>query len=62
MTDQENELHRRLGRMEGYLEVLVESMPKTEERLQKIERKQNWMLGAGSTVIAILGAVVGFFK
>ena len=61
MTD---DVQRSLGRIEGKLDALNQTMAsysqradKTESRVSKIENRQYWYAGAS----AVLGTIVGFF-
>jgi hypothetical protein len=43
------------------IEEHVKSIPKMEERISRLESKQNWMLGIGSALSFIIALIVSIF-
>lgn len=70
MSEDINEIHRSLGRVEGKLDSLIDSFDidneernkkhdTLEKRVSKIEAKQHWYAGAASAIGAIAGIFLG---
>jgi len=65
------EIHETLARIDERTSTILNNQEKIEVRVRedfkevhhrvtKVERKQNWMLGVGSTVVFAITTVVGF--
>jgi hypothetical protein len=48
--------------MIGHEERNRSDFKELHDRVTGVERKQNWMLGVGTTVVFVVTLIVGFFK
>ena len=53
-----DEIHSRLGNIEGKLDIMLDQFEKHNERISFIEKAVYWAWGAGAVVISALGLYV----
>jgi hypothetical protein len=68
-----DEISVMIGRMDGKLDTLLETMAahviqdtdrfkEVNQKIDKVSSKQNWMLGAATGISTVIGLVVAFLK
>lgn len=65
MTAELSELQRDLGRVEGKIDIILDAVPKTDERIRRLEsgyaRMFGWAAGAGTVAGVVVSLIKGIF-